>query len=148
MCHEIPGAGTDGPPLLPSVFAPVFAGPPNRESESRTRSTRQRIEQLKQIAPLSEVIGRYVKRCHTGSTCMPEYDRKITPRRVGGLIRRRLGLVTHKSHGVFVVSRTELPKLPRLYQRYGVDLGRAVNTVIDQTSSRNIRGADCFPVRR
>ncbi len=51
-----------------------------------------------------------------------EYDRKITPRWIGGLVRRRLGLVTHKSHGVFVVSRSELPKLPRLCRRYGIDL--------------------------
>lgn len=55
-----------------------------------------------------------------------EYERKITPKWVGGLIRRRLGLTTHKSHGVFVVSRTELPKLPRLYQRYGVDFAKVV----------------------
>ena len=54
-----------------------------------------------------------------------EYDRKITPRWVGGLIRRRLGLITHKSHGVFVVARTELPKLPRLYRRYDVDSTKA-----------------------
>jgi hypothetical protein len=54
-----------------------------------------------------------------------EYERKITPRWVGSILRRRLGLMTHKSHGVFVVSRTELPKLPRLYQRYGVDSMKA-----------------------
>jgi hypothetical protein len=54
-----------------------------------------------------------------------EYERKITPKWVGSILRRRLGLITHKSHGVFVVSRTEVPKLPRLCQRYGVDLAKA-----------------------
>jgi hypothetical protein len=50
-----------------------------------------------------------------------EYDRKITPKWVGGLIRRRLGLKTHKTNGVFAIPREEEPRLPRLYVRYGVE---------------------------
>jgi hypothetical protein len=51
-----------------------------------------------------------------------EYERKTTPRWIGYLIRRGLGLKTHKSHGVYVIPRTEDPKLQRLYDRYGVDV--------------------------
>jgi hypothetical protein len=54
-----------------------------------------------------------------------EYERKITPKWVGGLIRRRLGLRTQKSHGVFGIPRDEEPRLARLYERYGVDSAEA-----------------------
>ena len=50
-----------------------------------------------------------------------EYERKITPKWVGSLIRRGLGLKTQKSHGVFVVPRQEEPILKRLYAKYGID---------------------------
>jgi hypothetical protein len=49
-----------------------------------------------------------------------DYDRKITPKWIGSIIRRSLQLKTHKSHGVFVVSSGESPKLARLYEKYGV----------------------------
>jgi len=50
-----------------------------------------------------------------------EYERKITTKWVGGIIRRRLQLRTQKSHGVFIIPPWELPKLGRLFERYGVD---------------------------
>lgn len=50
-----------------------------------------------------------------------EYDRKITPKWVGGLIRRKLGLRTQKTNGVFAIPREEEPRLPRLYARFGVE---------------------------
>jgi hypothetical protein len=50
-----------------------------------------------------------------------EYDGKITHRWVGGIVRKRLGLKTQKSHGVYVVPVSELEKLPRLYEKYGVE---------------------------
>lgn len=49
-----------------------------------------------------------------------EYDRRITTKWIGSVIRRRLNLKTQKSHGVFVLAPGESGKLPRLYQRYGV----------------------------
>jgi hypothetical protein len=51
-----------------------------------------------------------------------EYDKKITPKWIGGVIRKRLHLKTQKSHGVFVIAPSERPKLDRLYERYGIDL--------------------------
>jgi hypothetical protein len=51
----------------------------------------------------------------------PDYERKITSKWIGSLIRRRLGLRTQKSHGVFVIARGEEPKLKRLYEKYGVE---------------------------
>ncbi|MCE5311429.1 MAG: hypothetical protein LLG20_27650 [Acidobacteriales bacterium] len=51
-----------------------------------------------------------------------DYDRKITPKWIGSLIRRNLQLRTHKSHGIFVLSATEAPKLDRLYEKYGIEV--------------------------
>ncbi len=49
-----------------------------------------------------------------------DYERKITTKWIGYIVRRKLHLVTHKSHGVFVIPISELPKLDRLYEKYGV----------------------------
>jgi len=49
-----------------------------------------------------------------------EYDKKITPKWIGSVIRKRLHLKTQKSHGAFVIAPTEKPKLDRLYERFGI----------------------------
>lgn len=48
------------------------------------------------------------------------YERKVTPKWIGGIIRKRLNLKTQKSHGVFVVPPSEEAKLTRLYERFGI----------------------------
>jgi hypothetical protein len=48
------------------------------------------------------------------------FDRKITPKWVGGIIRKKLNLKTQKSHGVFVIPPSEHPKLTGLYERFGI----------------------------
>jgi hypothetical protein len=49
-----------------------------------------------------------------------EYDRKVTAKWIGGIIRKKLQLKTQKSHGVFVIPVSEKPKLERLYEKYGI----------------------------
>ena len=49
-----------------------------------------------------------------------DYERKITHKWIGTLIRTKLHLKTQKSNGRFVVPVTEKEKLDRLYERYGV----------------------------
>ena len=49
-----------------------------------------------------------------------EYDRRITAKWIGSVIRGRLNLKTHKSHGVFVISTEEHPKLTWLFEKYGI----------------------------
>ena len=51
-----------------------------------------------------------------------EYDRPITNRWVGGILRRRLNLRTYKTHGNYVVSLTERDKVALLCARYGITL--------------------------
>jgi hypothetical protein len=49
-----------------------------------------------------------------------DYERKISAKWVGSIIRRKLSLKTQKSGGVFVIPLSEEPKLTRLYERYGI----------------------------
>jgi hypothetical protein len=49
-----------------------------------------------------------------------EYERPITNRFIGGIVRTRLRLQTYKSHGVYVLSRSEQSKIEELCIRYGV----------------------------
>lgn len=49
-----------------------------------------------------------------------DYERKVTSKWIGTIIRRRLGLRPHKSHGTFVISPEDLARLPVLRERYGV----------------------------
>lgn len=51
-----------------------------------------------------------------------EYDRKITPKFIGYLLRVKLGLKTRKTQGVYVIPLSEQPKLERHYERYGINL--------------------------
>ncbi|MBI2755074.1 MAG: hypothetical protein HYX46_16390 [Betaproteobacteria bacterium] len=50
-----------------------------------------------------------------------EYERTVTNRQIGGLLRHKLGVATHKSHGVYVIPESELPKLRHIAKRYGID---------------------------
>lgn len=52
-----------------------------------------------------------------------DYEQKITIRWIGSVIHRRLNLRTQKSHGIFVIPVSESWKLPRLYEKYGMELG-------------------------
>lgn len=50
-----------------------------------------------------------------------EYGRRLTPKWIGSLLRRRLGLRPQKSHGIFVLPPSEYSKLKRLFERYGIE---------------------------
>lgn len=49
-----------------------------------------------------------------------DYERKITAKWIGSIIRKKLHLTTQKSHGVFLIPFTEKPILDRLYEKYGI----------------------------
>jgi hypothetical protein len=50
-----------------------------------------------------------------------EYERKIAPKWVGNIVRKKLNLKTRKSEGVFVIPPEELPRLAHLYAKYGIE---------------------------
>ena len=49
-----------------------------------------------------------------------DYERKVTPKWIGSIIRKKLRLKTHKSNGVYIIPIAEMPKLKLLFERYGV----------------------------
>lgn len=49
-----------------------------------------------------------------------EYDRVITARWIGYVVRRKLLLKAEKRHGVFVIPSSERPALSQLFARYGI----------------------------
>lgn len=49
-----------------------------------------------------------------------EYERQITHRWIGTIVRKKLRLRTQKVHGNFAVPLTERPKIDRLCEKYGV----------------------------
>jgi len=50
-----------------------------------------------------------------------EYDRPITNRWIGSILKKRLNVQTYKSHGVYVVPVTERSKVALLCKRYGIE---------------------------
>ena len=51
-----------------------------------------------------------------------EFERPVTPRWVGSILRRKLNLRTYKSHGTFVVPTAERVKVNLLCTRYGINV--------------------------
>jgi len=49
-----------------------------------------------------------------------EYERRLTAKWIGGIIRRKLQLKTERTAAGYVIRREELPHLERLYARYGI----------------------------
>jgi hypothetical protein len=66
------------------------------------------------VIPIAEIAGLLLER-HGA-----EYDRPITNRWVGGILRR-LNLRTYKSHGTYVLPAAERGKLDLLCARYGLE---------------------------
>jgi hypothetical protein len=66
--------------------------------------------------PVAEVAAGLSERFGT------EYVRPITNRWVGNIVRKRLGLQTHKSHGIYVIA-VERAKIEALRARFGMDNG-------------------------
>ncbi|OHA83371.1 MAG: hypothetical protein A2937_03535 [Candidatus Yonathbacteria bacterium RIFCSPLOWO2_01_FULL_47_33b] len=64
--------------------------------------------------PLSEITNLFIER-HSA-----DYERPITNRYIGHLLRKRLRLSTYKRHGVYVLPLTEQGKILVLAERYGI----------------------------
>src|SRR6266567_3181260 len=66
------------------------------------------------VVPVGDIVGGLIERYAN------EYDRPITNRWIGGVLRKRLNIKTYKSHGVYVVPMNERSKIELLCTRYGV----------------------------
>jgi hypothetical protein len=63
------------------------------------------------IAEIAELLGKRVGLA---------FERPITPKYVGWIVRKRLHLETYKSHGTYVIGPSEHEKIAVLAKRYGV----------------------------
>jgi len=64
--------------------------------------------------PVKDITSHFIER-HS-----EDYERKITPKWIGHLLRTKLRLFTQKSSGSFVIPSSEYSKIQRLYERYGI----------------------------
>jgi len=58
-----------------------------------------------------------------------DYEKKITSKWIGSVIRKKLNLKTQKTRDGYIIPSSELTKLERLYEKYGVT-GKEDNEVI------------------
>ncbi len=49
-----------------------------------------------------------------------DYEKKITTKWIGSIIRKRLGLKTQRDRDGYLIPSAEKDKLPRLYEKYGI----------------------------
>ena len=81
------------------------------------------------VIPISEVAAGLIERYGA------EYERPITNRWVGSILRRRLNLRTYKSHGVYVVPMSLRGKVELLCTRYGVSV---ITDVVGTVESEDV----------
>ena len=68
------------------------------------------------VVPVSEIATGLIERYGD------EYNQPITNRWVGSILRKRLNILTYKSHGVYVVPMQERSKIELLCTRYGISV--------------------------
>lgn len=126
-------------PRLNQVFAPLLANIENAETREALRTyarARNRVIVDERGASIeAQVLAVLRHLCESGESaaislrviadlyaCAFASDAPTppTPRYIGGILRKRLGLRPQKSHGVYVVPTTERGKLSYLFDRYNV----------------------------
>ena len=68
------------------------------------------------VIPVADIVGMFIERYGF------EYERPITNRWIGSILRKRLNIGTFKSHGVYVVPMGDRSKIEMLCGRYGVSV--------------------------
>src|SRR6202166_1316094 len=68
------------------------------------------------VVPVADIVAVFIERYGF------EYERPITNRWIGTILRKRLNIGTYKSHGVYVVPMGDRSKIELLCARYGVSL--------------------------
>jgi hypothetical protein len=68
------------------------------------------------VVPVADIVAVFIERYGF------EYERPITNRWIGSILRKRLNIGTYKSHGVYVVPMGDRSKIELLCGRYGVSV--------------------------
>lgn len=78
------------------------------------------IEQIlsssRRVVPVADVTAGMIQRYGA------EYERPISNRWIGSILRKKLNFLTYKSHGVYVIPMVEREKAEMLCRRYGVSV--------------------------
>lgn len=61
-----------------------------------------------------------------------EYDRKVTPKWIGNIIQKKLGLKTERERNGYVIASTEKSKIERLYEKYGIEAEEGAKKEVNQ----------------
>lgn len=129
-------------PRIAQIFTPLLSvvDDPSMQAQLRTLASRYDTE-LKTDrsahveAHVLDVIHHLLAGENTASLSMKviaeqfeehfgdEYDWRITPKWIGGIVRQHLRLRTCKRNGIFVIAPSEKPKLTALFVRYGITSG-------------------------
>ena len=96
-------------------------------AERGTSSEAQLLEIIRELAgeankvavPIQDIADRFAVRFGT------DYERPVTPRWIGAMLRRRLHMAPYKSHGRYVLSVADRVKLETLCDRYGLSAADA-----------------------
>lgn len=91
-------------------------------AERGTSGEAQLLEIIRELAgeanqvavPIQDIADRFAVRFGT------DYERPITSRWIGTMLRRRLHMAPYKSHGRYVLSVADRVKLDTLCERYGL----------------------------
>jgi hypothetical protein len=86
----------------------------------------------KEHISLKEITGLFIER-HA-----QDYQRPITPRWIGSIVRRRLNFQAYKSDGIFVIHTPDKSKLDLLCRRYGLEAAIPKGKEAIQDESRDV----------
>jgi len=70
--------------------------------------------QSKKDVSISEITQAFIEK--HGSA----YDRQISPKWIGSMVRKKLRLSTRKKNGIYILNEGQVAKLKRLYQKYNI----------------------------
>lgn len=126
-------------PRLSQIFAPILSIIEDPKARENLKELARRYDRelasdrgMDTEAQLLEVIRDLYDSAPDGRPTVKEiaslfadrhgddYERKVTPKWVGFLLRRKLRLELYRLHGAFAIPLTEIPKIRRLFEKYGV----------------------------
>jgi hypothetical protein len=84
------------------------------EAEGEVLEIIQKLFGMMEEPTIKEITSHFVE--HHGN----DYEKRITPKWIGSVIRRKLKIKTEKRMEGFVIPGSELHKLERLYEKYGI----------------------------
>jgi hypothetical protein len=141
-------------PRLNQIFAPLLAVIEDPEAREHLRTLLHRYNRellsergMEIEAQVLEVIRDALASSSDGKASIKEitdwfvdrhgedYERKVTPKWIGSIIRKRLRLQPERIHGVFVIPQAEVPKLKRLYEKYGLGQEEPANEPPSEAAS-------------